>query len=87
MMNLRSGIISDVGEQVEEITAKVLGIESALVKQTSNFSLDLGADSLDLVELVMCLEEEFDIEISDLETVDIVTVEQTKEFIQERLND
>ena len=79
--------MSDVGEQVEEITAKVLGIESALVKQTSNFSLDLGADSLDLVELVMCLEEEFDIEISDLETVDIVTVEQTKEFIQERLND
>ena len=79
--------MSDVGERVEEITAKVLGIESALVKQTSNFSLDLGADSLDLVELVMCLEEEFDIEISDLETVDIVTVEQTKEFIQERLND
>ena len=78
--------MSDVGERVEEITAKVLGIESALVKQTSNFSLDLGADSLDLVELVMCLEEEFDIEISDLETVDIVTVEQTKEFIQERLN-
>ena len=79
--------MSDVGERVEEITAKVLGIESALVKQTSNFTLDLGADSLDLVELVMCLEEEFDIEISDLETVDIVTVEQTKEFIQERLND
>ena len=78
--------MSDVGERVEKITAKVLGIESALVKQTSNFSLDLGADSLDLVELVMCLEEEFDIEISDLETVDIVTVEQTKEFIQERLN-
>ena len=78
--------MSDVGERVEKITAKILGIEPALVKQSSNFSLDLGADSLDTAELVMDLEDEFTIEISDLEAADIVTVEQATTFITERLN-
>ncbi len=77
--------MSDVGERVEEITAQTLGIESALVKQTSNFSKDLGADSLDTTELVMALEDEFIIEISDLEATDIETVGQATEFISERL--
>jgi len=79
--------MSDVGERVEEITAKVLGIESVLVKPTSNFSLDLGADSLDVTELVMCLEEEFNIDISDVEADNIFTVQEATEYIQERLND
>ncbi|SVA06991.1 uncharacterized protein METZ01_LOCUS59845 [marine metagenome] len=57
-----------------------------MVRSTSNFSLDLGADSLDTTELVMALEDEFVIEISDLEAMDIVTVEQATEFIKERLN-
>jgi acyl carrier protein len=78
--------MSDVGERVEEITAKTLGIESALVKQTSNFSLDLGADSLDVTELVMSLEDEFVIEISDLEADKIFTVSEATEYIKERLN-
>ena len=86
MRNSRSGIISDVGERVERITAQTLEINPALVRQTSNFSLDLGADSLDHVALLMDLEDEFDIEISDLEATDIVTVEQATEFITERLN-
>ena len=78
--------MKDIGERIEKITAKTLGIDRALVKQTSNFSLDLGADSLDTVALVMDLEDEFTIEISDLEAVDIITVEQATEFITERLN-
>ena len=86
MTNLRSGIMLDVGERIEKITAKTLGIERQLVKQTSNFSLDLGADSLDTVALVMDLEDEFGVEISDMEAADIVTVEQATTFITERLN-
>ena len=75
-----------IGERVEKITAKTLGRDPAMVRQTSNFSLDLGADSLDTVALVMDLEDEFTIEISDLEAADIVTVEQATTFITERLN-
>ena len=78
--------MNEVGERVEEITAKTLGIESALVKQTSNFSLDLGADSLDVTELVMCLEEEFNIDISDVEADNIFTVREATEYIQVRCN-
>ena len=77
--------MSDVGERVEKITAQTLEIDSVLVKQSSNFSLDLGADSLDHVALLMDLEDEFDVEISDLEATDIVTVGQATEFIQEKL--
>ena len=76
----------DIGKRIEKITAQTLGIESVMGKQSSNFSLDLGADSLDTTELVMALEDEFVIEISDLEAMDIVTVEQATEFIKERLN-
>ena len=78
--------MNEVGERVEEITAKTLGIESALVKQTSNFSLDLGADSLDVTELVMALEDEFVIEISDVEADNIFTVAEATEYIKETLN-
>ena len=77
--------MSGVGERVEKITAKTLGVDPAMVRQTSNFSLDLGADSLDHVSLLMDLEDEFTIEISDLEATDIVTVGQATEFISERL--
>ena len=86
MMNLRSGIMSDVGERIEKITAKTLGVDPAMVRQSSNFSLDLGADSLDAVELVMDLEDEFTIEISDVEAMELVTVEQVTAYITERLN-
>ena len=79
--------MSDVEERVEEITAQTLGIESVLVKQASNFSKDLGADSLDTTELVMALEDEFIIEISDLEADNIFTVAEATEYIKERLND
>tara|TARA_R110002020_G_scaffold143282_1_gene315510 strand:+ start:2466 stop:2705 length:240 start_codon:yes stop_codon:yes gene_type:complete len=78
--------MSDVGERVEKITAKTLGVDPAMVRQTSNFSLDLGADSLDTVALVMDLEDEFTIEISDLDADNIYTVAEATEYIMERLN-
>jgi acyl carrier protein len=78
--------MGNIGERVKKITAKSLDIESALVKDTSNFSLDLGADSLDVTELVMNLEDEFDIEISDIEADNIFTVAEATEYIKERLN-
>ena len=52
----------------------------------SNFSLDLGADSLDTAELVMSLEDEFDIEILDIDATDIHTVKEACDYIEERLN-
>ena len=79
--------MNNVGERVEKITAEALGIEPAIVKQSSNFSKDLGADSLDTTELVMALEDEFIIEISDLEADNIFTVAEATEYIEERLND
>ena len=77
--------MSDVGEKVEEITARVLEVDPILDKDTSNFNYDLGADSLDVVELVMCLEEEFNIEISDMEAGEIPTVGEAVDFIKNRV--
>ena len=77
--------MSDVGERVEEITSRVLEVDPAMVKSTSNFNYDLGADSLDVVELIMSLEEEFDIEISDIEATTIFTVKEAVLFIEEKM--
>tara|TARA_R110002020_G_scaffold198714_1_gene399847 strand:- start:122 stop:370 length:249 start_codon:yes stop_codon:yes gene_type:complete len=75
----------NIGEKVEDITAKALHIDRNLVKQSSNFSLDLGADSLDVIELVMCLEETFDIDIPDTDSDTIFTVEEATTYIQEKV--
>ena len=64
-----------VEEKVRSIVAKQLGLGEDEVKNESSFIEDLGADSLDTVELVMSLEEEFDIEISDDEAENILTVQ------------
>ena len=80
--------MSDVEERVIKVTTKVLGIKwHSEIHSGSNFSLDLGADSLDVTELVMSLEDEFDIEISDIEADNIHTVSEATEYIKERLND
>lgn len=65
---------SEVEKKVFSIIVEQLGIEEAEVKMESNFIDDLGADSLDTVELVMAFEEEFDIEIPDDEAEKITTV-------------
>ena len=66
--------MSDIGERVKKIVVEHLGVEPEKVTDQASFIDDLGADSLDTVELVMALEEEFGIEVpeSDLEGVDTV---------------
>jgi len=70
-----------VNERVRNIVAEQLGIGVDEVSNESSFIDDLGADSLDTVELVMALEEEFDIEISDEQAENISTVQSAIDYI------
>jgi acyl carrier protein len=70
-----------VNERVKNIVAEQLGIGVDEVNNESSFIDDLGADSLDTVELVMALEEEFDIEISDDEAENISTVQAAIDYV------
>ncbi|MBF0438580.1 MAG: acyl carrier protein [Magnetococcales bacterium] len=74
--------MSNIAERVKKIVVEQLGVEASQVTEESNFVEDLGADSLDTVELVMALEEEFGCEISDDAAEKIVTVKQAIEFIK-----
>lgn len=71
-------------EKVKKIVSEQLGVDEAEVKPEANFANDLGADSLDTVELVMALEEEFDIEIPDEAAEAIATVQAAVDFIKEK---
>ena len=71
----------NVEEKVRSIVAKQLGLAEDEVNNESNFIDDLGADSLDTVELVMSLEEEFDTEIADEEAENITTIQQAIDYI------
>jgi len=73
--------MSKIEEQVKNIVAEQLGVKGEEVKNASSFVDDLGADSLDTVELVMALEEEFDTEIPDDEAENITTVQQAIDYI------
>jgi acyl carrier protein len=75
--------MSDIAKRVNEIVAEQLGVEEALVVPEASFMDDLGADSLDTVELVMALEEEFDIEIPDEDAEKIQSVNDAIEYITE----
>ena len=68
--------------KVQKIVSEQLGVDEAEVKPEASFANDLGADSLDTVELVMALEEEFDIEIPDEAAESISTVQSAVEFIE-----
>ena len=68
-------------EKMKEILVDVLGANEEDIKPESKFVDDLGADSLDLVELIMSLEDKFDIEISDEEAEKIVTVKDALDYI------
>ncbi|MCS6787381.1 MAG: acyl carrier protein [Thiobacillaceae bacterium] len=73
--------MSDIEQRVKKIVAEQLGVNEADIKMESSFVDDLGADSLDTVELVMALEEEFECEIPDEEAEKITTVQQAVDYI------
>lgn len=75
--------MSDVAKKVKEIVAEQLGVDEDKVTNEASFMDDLGADSLDTVELVMALEEEFDIEIPDEDAEKIQTVQDAIDYITE----
>ena len=74
----------DIGNKVKKMVADHLGIEETKVADESSFIDDLGADSLDTVELVMAFEEEFGSEISDSEAEKILTVGDAIKFIESK---
>ena len=75
----------EVFEKVKGIIVEQLGVADASVEMDSSFIDDLGADSLDIVELVMALEEEFDLEIPDADAEKVVTVGDVVEYIKENV--
>ena len=75
-----------VEEKVKEIIVDQLGVDEKQVKSEASFIDDLGADSLDTVELVMALEEEFDIEIPDEDAQKIASVQNAVDYIKGQTN-
>ena len=76
--------MSSIEEQVKNIVAEQLGVKEDEVTNDASFVDDLGADSLDTVELVMALEEEFETEIPDEDAEKITTVQQAIDFVSSR---
>ena len=89
MYHLRGGELimssEEVFDRVKEIIVEQLGVASDSVTTEASFIDDLGADSLDIVELVMALEEEFDLEIPDADAEKVVTVGDVVEYIKEHI--
>ncbi|MBP3568538.1 MAG: acyl carrier protein [Lachnospiraceae bacterium] len=73
-------------EKIQKIISEVLGVEEDTITMETTFVDDLGADSLDVFQIIMALEEEFDIEIANEEAEKIVTVSDAVEQIKNALN-
>ena len=78
--------MENIEQRVNKIVAEQLGVNEAEVKIESSFVDDLGADSLDTVELVIALEEEFNCEIPDEDAEKITTVKQAVDYINSHLS-
>ena len=78
--------VENVQEREKNINVEQLGVEADQVKPEAQFVNDLGADSLDTVELIMALEEEFDIEIPDEKAEKIKTVGEAIDYIEQNAN-
>ena len=78
--------MDNIEQRVKKIVAEQLGVNEADIKAESSFAGDLGADSLDTVELVMALEEEFECEIPDEEAEKITTVQQAMDYVNGHLD-
>ncbi len=74
--------MESIEQRVKKIVAEQLGVNEADIKTESSFVDDLGADSLDTVELVMALEDEFETEIPDEEAEKITTVQQAIDYVK-----
>jgi len=74
----------EIYQKVQKIVSEQLGVDASEVKPEASFANDLGADSLDTVELVMALEEEFDIEIPDEAAESIATVQAAVDYINSK---
>ena len=72
---------ANIEQKVKNIIAEQLGVGEEEIKTTSSFIEDLGADSLDIVELVMAMEEEFEVEIPDEEAENIKTVQDAVNYV------
>ncbi len=77
--------MENIEQRVKKIVAEQLGVNESEIKNESSFVDDLGADSLDTVELVMALEEEFECEIPDEEAEKITTVQQAIDYVNGHL--
>ena len=75
----------EIFNKVKEIIVEQLGVVEDSVTEESSFIEDLGADSLDIVELIMAIEEEFDIEIPDTDAEKVVTVGDVVEYIKDNI--
>jgi acyl carrier protein len=75
----------DIDAKVKEIIVEELGVEESEVTPEASFIEDLGADSLDTVELIMKFEEEFDIDIADEEAEKLTTVGKAIEYLKQKL--
>lgn len=73
-------------EKIKKIIVEELGIDEETIKMETNLQEDLGADSLDAVELIMSIEDEFDIMVSDDAAEELKTVGQLVKFIESELN-
>lgn len=74
--------MSNIKDRVKKIIIEQLGVKEEAVTENASFVDDLGADSLDTVELVMALEEEFGVEIPDAEAEQIRTVKQAMDYVE-----
>ena len=77
--------MATVSERLKKIIVDQLGVDESEVVPNASFVEDLNADSLDLVELIMSLEEEFKLKISDEDAEKITTVQEAEDFIEEHL--
>lgn len=78
--------MSNIAERVRKIVVEQLGVKEEELRNDASFVDDLGADSLDTVELVMALEEEFETEIPDEKSEKITTIQEAIDFIEANLN-
>ena len=78
--------MSNIEERVKKIVAEQLGVKLGEIQNSASFVEDLGADSLDTVELVMALEEEFETEIPDEEAEAITTVQLAIDYITQHID-